>query len=148
MDWPKLSLDWLKLKPRYLFGVAITCLVVVALPKGWRQYLGYDGFVEPYRGWISLGALVFSVYGFVMFMANVPSKILEKWETWRFKRNAPGILRQLSSQEKGYIAKYIAENASTLQFRIDDGVINGLIAKSIVYRSSSVGSYYSFAFNL
>jgi len=79
MDWPKLSLDWLKLKPRYLFGVAITCLVVVALPKGWRQYLGYDGFVEPYRGWISLGALVFSVYGFVMFMANVPSKILGKW---------------------------------------------------------------------
>jgi hypothetical protein len=137
MDWLRTCLGWIKLKPRYLLGLAITCLTVVGLPKAWRQYLGYDGIINPYRGWISLVGLASGVYGLIVFMAGIPAWVFEKWKGWRFRQRAPTIVRKLSSQEKGYIANYIEKNASSLKFNIGDGVINGLVGKKVVYIGSS-----------
>ena len=147
MDWPKL-IDWLKLKPKYLFGVAVTCLVVVGLPKEWRQYLGYDKIIDPYRGWISLIGIAFGVYGLIVLVSCIPAWVLEKWQEWLLKRNAPNILRKLAPDEKAYLAKYIKKDVSSLEFGINDGVICGLRAKNVVYLPSSAGYFSRIAFNL
>jgi hypothetical protein len=149
MDWPKLSLDWIKLKPRYLLGIAVTCLVVVGLPKPWREYLGYNEFVDPYKGWISLVGLVCGVYGVVMLIAGVKPLVVKKWKNWQFRIKAPAILRRLPPDEKAYVAKYIKKNVSSLTFMIGDGVINSLRKKNVVYQASNISvEDDEFAFNL
>jgi len=128
---------------------AIVCLVVVGLPKPWREHLGYDELIKPYRGWISLVGLGSGVYWFVIVTADFPHWVLGKWQEWQLRKIAQDYLRRLSPDEKGYIAKYIKGNVSSCEFNLGDGIINGLEAKSVVYRPANIschGSY--FAFNL
>lgn len=149
MDWLKTVIGYLKLKPRYFFGLSVVCLVVVGLPKVWRVYLGYDELIQPYRGWISLLGVASGVYWFVMVVAGFPHWLLDKLQEWILWKKAKNNLCKLSPDEKGYIAKYIKGNASSHEFHLGDGIINGLEAKSVVYRAANIsrhGSY--FAFNL
>jgi len=139
-NWPKAILDWVKLKPIYLFGITIVCFVVVGLPKAWREFLGYESIITPYRGWISLTGLICGVYGLVVCVAGLKLWFLKKWQNRQFEKNATKILTKLSQQEKIYLAKYLKNNASSLKFRMSNGVINGLEAKSILYRASQIAS--------
>ena len=75
LDWLKTVIGYLKLKPRYLFGLSVVCLVVVGLPKVLRVYLGYDELIQPYRRWISLLGVASGVYWFVMVAAGFPKSI-------------------------------------------------------------------------
>lgn len=46
------------------------------------------------------------------------------------------ILSSLSRVEKGILARYILGGTTTIAFDMRDGIVNGLIAKGILYRSS------------
>ena len=149
MDWLKTFLGYLKLKPRYLFGLSVVCLVIVGLPKVCRVYLGYDELILPYRGWISLLGLALGVYWFVVVIAGFPHWVLVKLQEWILWKKAKNNLRKLSPDEKRCIATYIGRNVSSCEFHLGDGIINALEAKSVVYRAANIsrhGSY--FAFNL
>lgn len=148
-EFLKTFLSYLKLKPRYLFGVAIVCFTVVLLPKPCREYLGYDELIKSYRGWISLGGICAGLYGLTMLMADGLSWILGKCREWRLSRNAKNILIELSSDEKECLAKYVKQDVSSLDFNLGDGIINGLEEKHIVYRAADICTRgYYFAFNL
>ena len=125
------------------------CLVIVGLPEVYRAYLGYDELIQPYRGWISLLGLASGVYWLVMVSARVPQWALGRVQEWMLWKKAPNNLRKLSSDEKEYIARYIKGDVSSCDFHLGDGVINGLEAKSVVYRAASISKHGSyFAFNL
>jgi len=147
-DWLKTLPNWLKLKPRHLLGVATVCFIIVGLPEPLRKFLGYDDLIRPYRGWISLTGLAFGVYGLVMLVAGLQPWLSQKLNELYLRKKAPKILSKLSSQEKSYLAKYIAQHVTTLDFSITDGVIRGLEGKGVVYRASSLGTLHHFAFNL
>jgi len=147
-NWVKVVLDWIKLKPIYLIGAATTCLVVVGLPTQWRDYLGYDSLINPYRGWISLIGLSCGAYGLVMLALGRGPWLIKKWRMWRFTRNGAKKLMNLHPQEKTYLARYIKGGACSLEFEVWDGVINGLVAKWVVYRASEISNGDYFPFNL
>lgn len=148
-DWLKTLPNWLKLKPRHFLGVAMVCFIIVILPEPLRKFLGYDDLISPYRGWFSLAGLAFAVYGFVMLIACLQPWLLGKLEEQKLRKSAPKILKKLSAEEKSYIARYIKQNTSSLDFRISDGTIKGLEAKDIVYCATQISvSFDYFAFNL
>jgi len=137
VDWPKNILNWIKLKPKYLMGIGITCLIVVGLPKSWREHLDYDDLINPYRSWVSLAGIVFCVYGSILLITDIKPWIKARWINWRFKKLAPKKLKGLANDEKMYMAEYIKNNASSLNFPISNGVINALQQKRIVYRGAT-----------
>lgn len=139
-NWLKAVLDWVKLKPAHLFGIAIVCFVVVGLPKSLQQFLGYKSIIDPYRGWISLTGLICGVYGLVISVVGLKRWILEKWRNWQFEKNAKKKLMKLHQQEKRYLAEYLKKDVSSLKFRLSNGVINGLVAKDVLYRASQIAS--------
>jgi len=145
-------LNWFTSKPSILFGIAVACIVVLALPEPWRIYLGYDELIKPIRGWISLVALVSGVLWLVAiltkFMALIYSFVGGQLENWWFRRKAPKILYELSRQEKQYVAKYIKNDVTTLKWSLEAGVIEGLRAKHVVYLASRMGRLSGFAFTL
>lgn len=149
MDWLKNVIGYLKLKPRYLFGLSVVCFVIVGLPKACRLYLGYDELIQPYRGWISLLGVASGVYCFVIVAAVLPQWSLDKLRSWILWKKARTNLRKLSRDEKEYIAKYIERDVSSYDFHLGDGIINGLELKRVVYRASNLAKHGSyFAFNL
>jgi len=142
----KSILSWFTSKPIILFAIAVVCFVVLALPESWRIYLGYDELIKPYRGWISLAALISGVLWLIAILAKlidlIRPWIRTRWESWWFYRKAPNILRELSRQEKQYVAKYVKEDVSTLDWHAEDGVIGGLEAKKIVFVAAKVIGRY------
>ncbi len=135
-DWSKNVLNWIKLKPKYLMGPGITCLIVVGLPKAWREYLGYSDLINPYRGWGSLAGIALCVYGTILLITDIKPWIVARWVNWRIKRQAPKKLRELAKDEKRYLAEYIKNDASSLNFLISNGIINALIKKGVIYRGA------------
>jgi hypothetical protein len=149
----KAFFDWFISKPSILFGIAVVCIMVVAMPKSYQKYFGYDEIIKPYRGFISLAGLASGVLWlvtvFTKLIALIYPPIVKKWKQWRFDKKAPDILRNLTAQEKSYLAKYITKDVSTLDFMFGDGVINGLRRKGVVYQASSVSKQFDyFDFNL
>lgn len=72
-----------------------------------------------------------------------------KYTGYITKQNMQGFLKQLTNDEKELLQKYLTENKRTQYIDISDGVVNGLVAKKLVYRASSVGGYMtSFAYNI
>ena len=149
MNIVKDLLDWvIKAAPKHCLGIGIVCLVVVGLPESWREYLGYEDAIKPYRAWVSLAGLASGVYGLVLLIAGSKPWIVRKWEEWRLMRNAPSVLGRLSPEEKGCLSRYIEGN-STCYFSISNGVVGGLVAKVILWRSSNLAVRGDvFAFNL
>lgn len=149
----KAFLDWFASKPSILFGIAVVCIVLVMMPESYREYLGYDGIIEPYRGWISIIGLTSGILWLVFILTKLTIliyyRLVKKWKDWRFNKLGPTILRDLSAQEKSYLAKYIKTNRSSLDFEISDGVINALQKKGVVYQASYVSKrFYNWDFNL
>ena len=149
VNWLKIGLSYLKLKPRYLIGLAIVCFVVILLPKSCREYLAYDELIRSHKGWISLVGICAGIYGFIMLMPDGLNWVQGKLIYWRLSRNPQKILCKLAQDEKECLAKYIRSNVSSLDFHIGGGVINGLEEKMVVYRAADISTHGSyFAFNL
>ncbi len=145
----KTLLEWLKIHPKYLIGLALVCLVLVGLPQSWRAYLGYQELIAPYRGWLSVAGVACLVYACFISLAGVSPWVQRKWSNWRFRRTAPKRLRALPSQEKGCLAEYLARDASTLYFSLGDGIVRGLEGKGVIYRASEVSMINDvFGYNL
>ena len=49
-----------------------------------------------------------------------------------------------SRVEREVLAKYVAEDTTTLAFEIRDGVVNGLVGKGVLFRSSSLTNPMSY----
>ena len=55
----------------------------------------------------------------------------------------------LTPEEKGYLVSYIEGQQNTIYVGLDDGIMGGLTAKGITYRSSNMGDLLNgVAFNL
>lgn len=52
-------------------------------------------------------------------------------------------LQRLSAEEKAYLRGYILDNTKTQYFEVTDGVVQGLVAAKILYRSASITGRYS-----
>jgi hypothetical protein len=144
MDWLKGVIEAIKLKPKFLLAAGIVCLLITGAPGKVREYLEYDKIISHYRGWISLAGFVLTAYATIAM-----SGVWDHWRQWRLSRNAPQILEQLSSQEKGCLAEYIHRDASTLIYELGNGVVGGLVIKDVLYRPASIAvAGDRFAFNV
>ena len=142
-------IEWIKLRPRHLIGLGVTCLVVVGLPQRWRSYLQYDHIIASITGWVSLVGLASLLYGLVLLVADYAPKLKDSWNGWRRRRRRPRILRGLSPDEKERLAMYIKQDVTTLRFPLGDGLANALESKGVLYRASTMSvEDDEFAFNV
>ena len=73
-----------------------------------------------------------------------------KWYAHRrIIKNQRACLRSLTPEEKGFLVPFIFDNEATRYASMESGVVGGLLAQGIIYRSSSVGtSSFTFPYNL
>ena len=69
--------------------------------------------------------------------------LLERWNARQLASN----LHELSPPERECLALFVESDSTTHSFHISDGVIGGLVAKGILFRSSNAGHPGSLSFD-
>jgi len=128
---PKLGELAKLLAPRVLFTVALFCAVVLFLPTAVLGRLGLVGLRDTKRA--ELGAAFVLSIG--LMLADGSSKLV-KWSRqtaakWR-------VLKRLTPQEQALLRRYLQEDTGTLNLSYQSGIVNGLQAKGILYRASTI----------
>lgn len=141
--------EWINLKPRFWFGILLLSSSLLFLPSESLDRLGLKDFRDSQRSWIGLVFL-----GSIVFLGSYAAE--EVWITGkkiylerRQLKSWHDQIANLSPPEKLVLREYIENQETTRYFEISDGIVNGLVAKKILYCASNIGAYYtSFPFNL
>lgn len=142
-------LDWIRLTPFHYFVSALASGLVLLLPEPALSRLGLAQLPTWLRS--SLGIVfVLSVALLLAHTLALGLAAANRWiGHWRNLRRGRSALRELGGQEKQLLRRYLKEDTQTQIAQFGAGVANGLEAKGILYRSSSISrSADFFAYNI
>ena len=148
-DYAKIALEVLKLAPRYLVSLGIISAFFLFSPAKWLHGFGADEFAQHYRVYffftLVFTGVLFGVDRTIAIVGWIRHKsLVSKFAQRRLER-----LHRLTEDEKQILRFYIAKQSRSNVLRIDDGVVNGLAADGIIYRSANVsGGHMAFAHNI
>jgi hypothetical protein len=138
-DIVKSLLEFLKLTPRYLTAIGLVAGLILFGGDKFRETLGLTKFAQDYR--FVLGILFLS--SLVLLLVAIGSGGIGRVKRWWRKRKSfqriTQRLHRLTEDEKQILRYYIVNNTRSNCLNIQDGVVNGLVAAGIIFRSASVG---------
>jgi hypothetical protein len=121
---------------------------VLFAPSWILDTFGLTRWIDSYRQYFGLAFLLSSVF----FVSGLAMGGLDSIKRWRRKRRAnkelEQTLRRLSEPEKAILRGYIDNSTTTRYLSLGDGVVGGLEAQHILYRSSHAGNVGAWAYNI
>lgn len=149
MEWFAPALEKLgKITPPSLLGLGVASGLIAFMPDSMAATLGIDQLRTEYRGWIGAAFIVSWSYLIAHVVWWGKGHGAKWWQARRINAVRIKHLTELTPQEKGYLEPFIKSQANTIYLPIQDGVIGGLGAKEIVYRSSSLFEPHRVPYNL
>jgi Super-infection exclusion protein B len=140
-------IDWLK-SPRQCAPMFIAALVVLRLEKSFTK----DAFLTQHRAWVLLLAIMSGAVLVVELAVSIWQWLMAKRAARLARQHHIDYLRTLSPEEKGILIKYFISASNTQYFSTADGIVGGLVANGILFRSSGIGRVSPrgpiFAYNL
>lgn len=142
-------LEWLKLSGKHALVLLLISSVLLFGSEELISTLGLLEAIEAVKPWLGIVWLV-SLSITAAESIYLAFKWLKKRIEWhtnlkRLQKN----LHKLTPEEKEFLSGYIKNNTRTQSAHYSDGMINGLIAATIIYRSSNVSSHHmSFPYNI
>ena len=139
VDIPKALIEFLKLAPRYLIALSLAAAFLLFAPDKFIQRIGVLELTQNHRPVLGVTLVVSASICFVSIGGAGATLLKKWWGTRKFYRRAMKRLHCLNEDEKQILRFYLVENTRANSLRIDDGVVQGLVAEGIIYRSTSVG---------
>lgn len=159
-----------KLAPHALFGTAVATAIVLFVPDNAATNLGVDVLREEHRGifgWaFILSIALFGSWAIGTFILSKKRKMdaaakraeridkekkekMEREEEERKKLEAhQAQLKQLTSEEKDFIAPFIFKDVTAQYGSLRSGVVKSLLNKSILMPPNGIGNVFAWAFNI
>lgn len=131
-----------------LLAVAVASGALIFAPPSLITKLSMDRLVADYRSWLGLAFVLSCAYLFSHAVVFVAKQVHDRFETNAIRKAQIGHLKDLAPDEKTRLAPYIKRQMSSVTYELTDGVVRGLVAKGILYRSSNVGRGTAFPFNI
>lgn len=133
--------------PIYVAALIASTLLLF-LPDSIAHQLGLAELRQlfrPYLGALFVASIsLLAAYGLSAISDVVKSRLDER----RLRRQTLETLGMLTSAEKRFLRPFIAEGQNTILAPIGDGVAGGLVAKTVVYRSSNIIQAFAAPYNL
>ena len=133
--------------PALLLGFALASGLVLFSPESFVATLGLDSFRrdnKPYIGGSFVVSIALLVSQLIFSTGTLIRALLAKRQARKKAAQAEidrqKRLQELTPDEKAYLIPYVLHDENTQHFQIEDGVAGGLLAKSIIYQASKVGS--------
>jgi Super-infection exclusion protein B len=145
----KTILEFLKLAPRYLIAFGAAAAFLLLSSEQTLKRLGLVEFTHNNRAILGM-VLVGSVALFgVWLISGLLNSIKRWWRKRKFHRHMIQRLNRLTEDEKQILRYYLAANSRANTLRVDDGVVQELVAEGIIHRSASLGNVVEgFAHNI
>ncbi len=143
------ALALLKLAPRYLFVVVFVTGALLFAPTSWIERISLQDFANDYRQWLGFAFLISATLCGVALALGVWKAILECYFYISIRAGVLRRLRVLTEDEKQILRYYIVNNTRANMLKIEDGVVQGLVADHIIYLASRRGNVVEgFAHNI
>lgn len=142
-------LEFLKLAPRYLLAVALFSGLLLFLPEGTLERMRLLQFAEDHSHWLGVAFLLSAIVWGIDIFIRTCSLVVGFHGRHQARVLTIQRLHALTEDEKQILRYYIAQGTRSNKLRIDNGVVNGLVAAGIIYRASDMGSMLQgFAHNI
>jgi len=142
-EFIKSVIEVLKLAPKYLAALGLVAAALIFLPVRWLTVLGLQSFSTEYRAWIGLALVVCVAICAVSVVVWVGDWIQGLIRRRGIQKFMAGKLNRLNEDEKQILRFYFANGTRSNSLRVDDGVVQELVACRIIYRSSQMGNLLS-----
>lgn len=123
-----------------LLAVELTLAVLLFSPDQFADALALRDFREAYRVFLGPAFLLLSIWAVARLLSSVWRLVSAPVQRRQHLRKLQGQLHALTPEEKGYLAHYVLDGNTTLHASMDDGIAGGLMARRIIFRTSSVFS--------
>jgi Super-infection exclusion protein B len=130
--------------PQLALVAALASGAMIFLPSEWLKYLGVDRVRELWRTELGIVFVVSACVVLTVIVSHVTREVL----AFRRMRARRVYLHKLTPDEKAALVPYIHGGATAVNYNYTDGVVQGLEARDILYRSSQVGILFEFPYNL
>lgn len=139
-DFIKSVVEVLKLAPRYLAALALIAGALIFLPDHWLSVLGLQSFSTEHRAWLGLALLVSVAICSISLVIWIGEWIQGVIHRRSIKKFIVGKLNRLNEDEKQILRFYLAKGTRSNSLRVDDGVVQELVACRIIFRSTQMGN--------
>ena len=117
-----------------LVVVAVAAGLVLFFPEKLASTLAVDDFRKTYRLFVGPAFLLVMAWLVARLFTTLARPLQKRARLRKLHKR----LEMLTPEEKGYLAPYVEKAATTINVAVEDGIIGGLLARGIVYRSSNV----------
>lgn len=122
--------------------------LLLFLPAPISQQLGISAFRQMYRPYLG-GTFVVSISLLAAYSLSGTSDLIRnRLDDRRLRLLTLETLDMLTSDEKQFLRAFIVGGRNTVNAPISDGIVGGLVAKRLVYRSSNIFPPSSAPYNL
>ena len=136
----KSLIEVLKLAPKYLVAVALISGALIFLPESWLELLGLQEMSTQYRAWLGLAFLVSVGICIVAVASWIINWVLNIIRRRRIQGFVIDKLNNLTEDEKQILRYYFAKGTRSNTLKVDDGVVQELVACRVIYRSAQLGN--------
>ncbi|NOR68205.1 MAG: hypothetical protein GQ532_00645 [Methylomarinum sp.] len=138
-----------KLAPRYLVAVIVFCSVLLFIKDDAAKILGVFNFAQNYRQWLGVSLIATSSLVAIDWSIKISRVVRNRMFRVKKEKSILQSLHSLTEEEKQILRYYFAKQSKSNVLRIDDGIINGLVAKDVIFRAASQGNLVEgFAHNI
>jgi hypothetical protein len=130
----------LKLTPRYLVAVSIFCGALLFISEQTSKALGVYQFTQDNRQWLGIALIASLSLVVIDWSIKIFAVVRNFVRRVKFKKSLIQRLHSLTEEEKQILRYYLSKQSKTNTLRTDDGIVNALAAKGIIYRSASHGN--------
>jgi hypothetical protein len=124
-----------KATPR-LAGVAfIVSISLLIAPAKFASIIPVDTLRKNHRETIGIVLLISSAFLLVEFIVYLKKKLI----AWKNRRGHISFLKNLMDDEKELLSEFVIKGRTTVAREMSGGLVGGLEAKGIIFRSSSIG---------
>jgi hypothetical protein len=132
-----------------LIAVAVASALLLFLPAPTIGQLGVESLLREYRAYIGGAFIVSCSYLAAHLLAGAAALLKTRFTARARKRQQMQWLRELTPDEKALLIPFVRDQRASRNFSIDNGVVGGLVAKRILFRSSNMGDLVrGFPYNL
>ncbi|MGJ0484100.1 MAG: superinfection exclusion B family protein [Methylomicrobium sp.] len=130
----------LKLAPRYLIAISIFSGILIFASDKTAKLLGIYQFTQDYHQWIGITFIATISLIAIDWGIKISAVVRNMVRSVKFKKRIIQCLHTLTEEEKQILRYYLAKQSKTNTLRTDDGIVNTLVAKGIIYRSANHGN--------
>ena len=132
--------EFLKLTPRYLTAIGLVAGAILFGSDEFRETLGITQFAQDYRAILGIFFLSSIVLLLIALGGGGIGRVRRWWRKRKAFQRVTKRLHRLTEDEKQILRYYVAKNTRSNTLRVDDGIVQELVAEGIIYRSTSMGN--------